>query len=214
MTTFGAPFSPAFAGLGIDAEVMAFLTSGMLFDPATSLFVVWGGPNNFFINPSEAVAAQAVGDLANEVLALYAAGARNFLVPNLPDLSVTPSGLSLAPPVQAGLRLLTQGFNAGLKQAMDQLSMAPGMNLVQFDTFAFLNSAIANPAAFGLTNVTDACVETPGCVPDEYLFWDSAHPTAVAHRALGNEFARAVPEPSLVLLLGAGLVAALRRRRA
>lgn len=218
VTTFGLPFSPLFAGKGIDAAVVSFLASGLVFDPATSLFVVWGGPNNFFINPSESVAAQAIVDLYTHVATLYSAGARNFLVPNMPDLSVTPSGRAQTPANQFGLHLLSMGFNAGLKQAMDQLSLLPGMNLVQFDVFGFANNAIANPAAFGLTNVTEACFDQSTfsvCAqPNQYLFWDGAHPTAQAHRLLGNEFAAAVPEPSLWLMLGAGLAGwAARRRR-
>jgi phospholipase/lecithinase/hemolysin len=226
-TTFDVPFAPLFAGQGIDAQVSAFLTTGAVFDPATSLFVLWGGPNNFFINPSAATAIQAAQDLASYVLGLYAGGARLFLVPNMPDLSLTPSGRAQGDDARAGLHLLSTVFNGLLKEAMDGLATLPEITLVQFDTFAYLNQVIAAPAAFGLTNVTDACVVQTGATsfelcstPDSYLFWDGAHPTAAAHRSLGQEFAdavapgNAVPEPSVLVMIGLGVAAFARRRRA
>jgi phospholipase/lecithinase/hemolysin len=51
--------------------------------------------------------------------------------------------------------------------------------------------------------------------PDQYLFWDGVHPTAAAHRMLGDAFMAAVPEPGgIALLLVALLAMAVIRRRA
>ena len=51
----------------------------------------------------------------------------------------------------------------------------------------------SNPAQYGLTNVNTPCfsgaIDRPGTVcanPDEYLFWDSVHPTAAAHQIFGD----------------------------
>lgn len=60
------------------------------------------------------------------------------------------------------------------------------------DAFQILNAIVANPAAFDLTNVTNACV-TPNVAPftckpaDEFLFWDGIHPTKVGHAILARE---------------------------
>ena len=197
---------PALAGTSLQSQALALLGAGPLGDPSSSLFFVWGGANDFFLNPSPATAAAGVGNIVGVVTTLYGDGARHFLVPNLPDLSMTPSGLALTPAQRAGLQALTLGFNAGLRSALDSASMLPGITITQFDTFAFFNTMLADPSAFGFTNTTTPCLTgnlgTGGAVcgdPGAYVFWDSVHPTAAAHRALGDAFADAVvPEPTVL----------------
>jgi phospholipase/lecithinase/hemolysin len=207
--------APLFEGTGIEAQVAAFAAAPPAFDPATALFVVWGGPNDFFINPSAATASAAVGNISGEVSQLYAVGARNFLVPNMPDLSLAPFALALPAVQRDALHALSMGYNAGLASTLDMLALFPAMNLTQYDTFAFLNAMTANPAAYGLTNVTDRCFDPMLGLcgsPDQYLYWDGAHPTTWAHQLLGDEFAAALPQEavpdsgSTLLLFGIGLV--------
>lgn len=60
------------------------------------------------------------------------------------------------------------------------------------------DAAVANPARFGLTNVTDpvwtgnyndpnsgTLASTNSAVQNQYLFWDHLHPTAHGHEVLG-----------------------------
>nr|WP_256091377.1 SGNH/GDSL hydrolase family protein [Nostoc sp. KVJ20] len=46
--------------------------------------------------------------------------------------------------------------------------------------------AIANPAAFGFTNVSSSCLSGSTICgnPDQFLFWDGIHPTTAAHRII------------------------------
>jgi len=216
----------ALEGTSLLSQTGEILAAGPIADPG-ALFFVWGGANDLFIDPSAATVGNAISNLTLAISMLYGGGARQFLVPNLPDLSLTPSGLSLSPAERAGLQALAIGFNAGLAGALNGLSVLPGIDIEQFDTFGLFNAILANPGAFGFSNASAPCITgdllSGGVVcvdPGSYLFWDSVHPTTAAHAVLGSAFAAAVAEPvpepaSLALLsLGIGLAVAARRRRA
>lgn len=213
---------PALANTGMLAQTAQYLGSAAVIDPAGTLFVVWGGPNDFFVDPSAASAATALNNLATTISALYAAGARRFLVPNMADLSLTPSGLALPPNLAANLQALTIGFNTGLDGTLDSLELLlTGLDITRFDTFTLMTMIAANPGAFGFSNATQPCITgiltgspTICADPSSFVFWDSVHPTTAAHQVLGAAFARSVPEPAtLSLLLVAGAVGLRARRR-
>jgi len=187
-----------------------------------ALYVVWGGPNDYQLVPNPNP-METVGNLAEAVQTLYDLGARNFLVPNLPDLGKTPRALSMGDQISMALTSLTQTHNSLLDVSLANLSQLEDINIVQPDAFSLLNQTIANPEELGLTNVTDSCIEpisedgklnaTNGFVecenPDQYLFWDGIHPTTVAHAQLAEDALEAlesehqsVPEPGSSAALG------------
>ena len=80
---------------------------------------------------------------------------------------------------------------------------------------------LANPGAYGLTNVTTSALDDGVLSGQGYLFWDTVHPTTAVQELIGNTAAGMVPEPSsFTLLLAAGCTmmawrqARGRRRRA
>jgi len=135
---------------------------------------------------------------------------------SLADIGSTPFGLASGN--SAALTQLSLLFNQFLAMTVDQLEPAlPGLDIVEFDTFALLDAVIANPVAYGFTNVTDPCFNGVSvCAnPGQYLFWDIIHPTAAAHQILGNAFALAVPEPGTLVLIAIAMGAlGVSRRRA
>jgi len=180
-----------------------------------ALYVVWGGPNDYQLVP-DPEPIETVGNLAEAVQTLYNLGARNFLVPNLPDLGKTPRALSMGDDISMTLTTLSQTHNTLLDASLANLSQLDNINIAQLDAFSLLNKTIANPEAKGFTNVTDSCIRPLNhdgkldgtqafevCDnPDEYLFWDGIHPTTVAHAQLADDALEAldsepqsVPEP-------------------
>ena len=188
----------------LDEQVDLFLGDfGGVAAPDT-LYVVWIGANDLrdalasLPEDPTGVTAQgliqaAVGATAGGIQQLHAAGARSFLVLNLPNLGDAPALRAQGPAAQAAGRQLAEGYNAGLAAALDLLDDLPEIVIVGFDVFAGLEELVQQPDLAGLTNVTDSCI-TPGVIigaicrrPHRYLFWDFVHPTARAHRYLGQQ---------------------------
>lgn len=220
---------------GATGQIAQFGATHAAADP-NALYALWIGGNDLLgINSSmtplqvQMLAAQTIGNIESAIASLAAAGAKNLLVLTLPDVGKTPQVLAGGPAVSATASAIAASFNQLLLNGnagvgipgLSALGATLGLNLTIFDSFAFMDDAIADPGAFGLTNVTQACLSAPlnACAdPDQYFFWDSIHPTAVAHAALGNAVARAlgVPEPTtwVLVILALCIVGPVSRRRA
>ena len=137
---------------------------------------------------------QAVTNLATTISTLHAVGAQHVLVLNLPDLGLTP--FALASGQTAQLTALSFGFNATLEGAIAGL----GFDVAMVDIFGEFQQIVADPAAFGLTNVTAPCFNGTAVVgnPDEFLFWDAVHPTAAGHRLIAQSVFAALTDEGVV----------------
>jgi len=219
-------------GTGTQSQITGYIAAQNNSLDADALFVVWAGGNDFFSAPSAATVQTATANLLADVTLLYQAGARQFLIPNLPDLATTADSIKAGPLVQAAANQVTLGFNDRLAQtfATAQTQLL-GSKIEVFDTYGLLNALRANDIAQG--RVVDVGCWTGNfqnakgtlcSQPENYFLWDNVHPTARIHQAVGEAFAQsnialsAVPEPSTWLLACVGLVglfgAAHRARRA
>ena len=193
--------------VNLSAQVEVFLQQFGGVAPADGLYTIEMGGNDIrdalqaFPTGSGAILQAANISIANNIAALYAAGARNFIVWRAPNVGLTPAIRTLDRVRPGTVQLatgLTQAFNAGLDGVVAQLSTAlPGIRIVRLDAFRLLNHLVADPDAFGLTDVTAACV-TPNTPPfecdrpDEFLFWDGIHPTKAVHDIIAQEAAAAL----------------------
>ena len=216
------PVIPDFLGLLQQRD--ALLAARPALDP-NALYVVWGGANNLQdiltgrprADGTEQSIGKTLADLGLIVDSLAAAGARHFLMPNAPDIGLVPRLIERGPGAAAFGSQLTGLFNAGLAELIDTRRTA-GFDILDFDTAGFLAEVVANPASFGLSNVTERCYTGDDITfngsgdvcptPSSYLFWDGIHPTATGHALLAQAMLQHIPEPADTGLLLAGLAAA------
>ncbi len=165
-----------------------------------ALYVIWAGSNDFFLGMAqpgmlEEILAQTLENLSDSVCRLGTAGARHFVVGNIPDIGLTPFAQEFGSEAQTLFSHTISQFNMALEQALANLPEACAETMVVLDTYQILREVSADPAAFGLSNVTDACLTFDDnmlpevCTnPDEYLYWDSVHPTTAGQAIFADKF--------------------------
>lgn len=182
-----------------------------------ALYTVWGGANDLFAVAADPANAQAIvgGAVAAQVGiigALQAAGAQYILVPNIPDLGLTPAQRAQGPAAQAQGTALATMYNDALFATL----ASSNLSVIPVDTFHFLQEVVASPGMFGISNVTGtACMpqitaQSLTCnptslvspdAPDSYLFADGVHPASGAHRAIADLAVAAIEGPRQMAVL-------------
>ena len=195
--TNGGPV-PGSSLSGVLDQVQRYLLATRRADPR-GLYVIWAGPNDLLQglqNPATfdapAAIGRALGNVSTIILNLTNAGARHFLILNMPDLGKTPR--MFGTPYQTRGTQLSIAFNQGLARTLTSLQSGLDVRIIPFDTFSLLNTMIAKPEEYGYTHVSSPCIQQPACVADPataaaYLFWDDLHPTTSGHQVLARAMA-------------------------
>lgn len=201
----------------IAQQVAMFTGAGGTYLP-TDVVTLWGGANDFLLGGQLNPTIPA-GNVLGIITTLAGAGAKTILLPNLPDLGDTPALLSTNDPSSIlGASMWTQGFNQTLASQVSGLESTFGIDIVLLDIYAIGKAMKNNPGAYGFTNTTDAALLTGNAAfADQYLYWDSVHPTSGVHDIFAREGARllGVPEPSttmILLLFGCSVIWCRQRR--
>ncbi len=173
----------------------------------TALYTVWAGSNDVLdiANSTTLTSAQqqagvqqAVANETNFISGLAAHGAKDIVVLDVPNLGATPYEAA-RPATQANATSLAQQYDADLSASLQQLMASGAVSIDLIDTYSLLDMAIANPAAYGLTNVTQpvwtgnltdshsGVLNATGAAQGGYLFFDDLHPTATGHALLAAD---------------------------
>lgn len=193
------PFPPDTFPWSLSQETDAFLAQarGRRANP-TALFVVFSGSNDLAdvlalrLDPATTIAITVEG-IRDAILAFKSAGARTILVPNAPNLGKVPLVTVRGPQAVAFATALSLQYNAALEAMLETIE---DVNIVRFDTFAFITDVVDHPAKYGFTNSTQPCysgfiVPDPAATecpdPDAHVFWDGEHPTSKFFAVLADE---------------------------
>ncbi|KAF8588635.1 carbohydrate esterase family 16 protein [Ramaria rubella] len=157
-------------------QTNVFLNQRPIFDPESSLFVVFFGINDYTY--SETDGSQLLLDAAKtidiETLRLIHVGARNILT-----VGVYFDGNGV------------QAFEDAIFKNVGNYREKFGIN-VAYTSFLPLWSAIdASPAEFGFTSLTPCLIDDSTTVgacdsPSTYIYWQHAHPSTCTHRLMAD----------------------------
>lgn len=193
-------------GLGLQWQIGAFQPYfSYSLDMDDTLFTVWAGANDFFEGRDF---GQAAANIGVAVKSLAASGARDILVPNLPNLGLTPAfyddknpdGVSEA--VASGWSL---AYNAALESELAVFQKCHSdVNIYYLDVKTLFEGLLEYDDKGNIINFGE-------------LFVDPVHPTIIGHETIADGAVKvldAVPVPAPLVLLGSGLLGlgALRRR--
>lgn len=179
-----------------------------------ALYVMWCGANNLLVGEKfgPQAARAAVGSVVEALQALEAAGARNFLVVNMPRLGDTPDAQDGGVITEAIANLYSLLFNSFLNVELAKLRFDPRFRANLYFANAYTEVAlIVDTVNSGETYVPDFFVPGPpvaidnvtgqaldvfdstGTFPDDCLFWDSVHPTTQGHQIVAGVMLQSLP---------------------
>ncbi len=184
-------------------------------DATNALFVVWVNDADFVGNLNDPTFqpydASNLGkwtnainrSLSNHLAAiqtLYTKGARTLVMPTAVDITEIPEyTLILSSADKSFIRQRVVDFNRGfVLVTSNAMASLPGLRIVVPDIFSLLDSILANPADYGLTNalyngqsidavedplLSDKSLNGPGA---RYIFWDYETPTSKAQTVMAD----------------------------
>ncbi len=174
---------------GFPAEIPTYVTASGGSIPGDNLYVIWIGANDFAagINPET-----TVQNILNGIARLQEAGAKAFVVIDVPDLSLTPDVRSLGSAVVQEAKEYVLGVDVLLATELPLFASKRQITIDFVDVNGIFLPLVFSPRIFGFTNtIGEAYNPTTGALasdPNDYLFWDGFHPTTNAHLIAAKYF--------------------------
>ena len=205
---------PTILAISLQAQLVQFKAQAST-PSANALYTVSVGANDLLgILANTGLSAQQQADdvnaaVANEVAfvkQLVSGGAKTLLVLNVPDLGKIPDVTTRQPQagtaptaIETEATQISGAYNPALGTQLAAVASGSGVRIQVVDANTLLDAAIANPAAYGLTNVTTPAwsgnngsassgtlAANGAAAQDQYLFWDTVHPTETGHGAIAD----------------------------
>ena len=182
---------------GIRTEIDTFTSSGDRFQPS-AVVTLFGGGNDYFafldqttpptLGQVSTEVAAVTGNIQSDIRALVNAGAKTILVPNIPDIGVTPaySGTCLPPwpphfpsNMQPPLiRNLACSRSSSTSTSLSSTSQRLSVLWRPIRPFRIHEHHRCMRARGVPPYPASIFPGTPCTNPNQHLFWDSVHPTA------------------------------------
>lgn len=201
----GSPFP--LPGLRGQVELLRLALGGRK-APDRTLYAIFTGANDYVVDPSDRPAnpVDVVENITRAVARLYAIGARDVMVLDLPDLGILP--LVAAQGQSAALTAISRIHNYLLHESLKRLETAlRGLNVIEVDVNTVLQTlppgailgipaldTLFPPPAAGQLPVSVCLFTNPQSCPSvptfaidpRFVFWDAQHPTTAVHQRLGQ----------------------------
>lgn len=169
---------------------------------AKTLVIEWSGANDLITvneKPSKLEANKAVRDRIANMEKLIKQGYSNFVLFNLPDLSLTPRFQAKSDDERENARICSENFNKKLALACEKMRHKyPACNIQLFDADKEFQDMFYHPEKYNLemskrnqpyTKSDEFKIKKDSTSPaDGYMFWDDVHPTADVHAYLASKF--------------------------
>jgi phospholipase/lecithinase/hemolysin len=183
-------------------------------DP-NALYAVWIGDNDVrdaatvaMTDPATAKAdiSASVANIDNFVLGLASMGATHFVIPEVLDIGKTPEFEAKGAQAEATASAVAAQFDNSLYASLGNIwAASQGLRFDIVDTYHLFDDAVANPAGYGLANVTDpvwtgnytdpnsGVLRATPAAQTQYLFWDMLHPTGAGQAIVASAAASGLP---------------------
>ncbi len=147
-----------------------------------SLFAPWWAGMTAELALNRSTVDVAVSNYVANLTLLLEAGARSFILPTLPPLHLVP-GLSN----DYTRNLDYPAINTRMEHEIDTLRTKYDLTVYRYDHAHLLEHIVANPTAYGFTNLVDAAnLKCPPGDPEQFLWWDGVNPTTAFHRLIAR----------------------------
>lgn len=164
-----------------------------------ALYGMTSGANNLLATQADPANATALLTIAAKQTAtainqLADAGANYIIVPNVPDVGLSPAMIAQGAAAQKVATTATAGYNTLLYTELAQSHA----NVIPINMFELVQEVAANPSQYGFDNIHQAACTTSNALlcntntlttenaNKTYFFADSLHPSGGGHALIGD----------------------------